>query len=387
VKINIHYCDSPYNKKCTAIRHVISENEVMPMKKILSTPIIFLAIFLLLVSAACIFGGSSTTEESSDAPAAEAESTVADSPTLPPEEPPAEEPTTLPPTEAPAPTDIPPEEPEQTEEELIACSEEICLENGSFLLSRPLAPSGRNTIDPSYRFGDYRQSMQITHRGVDFLNSTGTSVVAAADGVVVVAGDDLNIPYGPRKNYYGNLVILEHDLAGYPDPVYTLYSQLSEVLVEEGDAVATGQEIGLVGMSGAAPGSTLHFEVRVGENSYLEARNPELWLNLLSDEKDQAFGALAGRVIDDQGVYQPVENIVIEQLAGPGLPAIDQFYLTTYEKKELRGQSPWHESFAMSDLPPGEYQITFMLNGLQQKEVEVEPGMLTLVTFLIEEAP
>ncbi len=348
------------------------------MKKTLFTPIVFLAILLLLVSAGCSLGGSSPAEESSDTPAVEAAPASTDITTLPPEEPDTQEPTPLPPTEEPAPTDITPEE------ELKTCSDEVCLENGSFLLARPVAPSGRNTIDPSYRFGDYRQSTQLTHRGADFLNSTGTSVVAAADGVVVVAGDDLNIPYGPKKNYYGNLVILEHDLPGYPDPVFTLYSQLSEVLVEEGDAVAAGQEIGLVGMSGVVPGSTLHFEVRVGENSYLEARNPELWLELLSNEKDQALGAIAGRVMDDQGVYQPVENIVIEQLAGPGLPAIDQFYLTTYEKKELRGQSPWNESFAMSDLPPGEYQITFMLNGLQQKEVEVEPGMLTLVTFLIE---
>jgi hypothetical protein len=209
-------------------------------------------------------------------------------------------------------------------------------------------------------------------------------VVAAADGVVVLAGDDLNIPYGPRKNFYGNLVILEHNLPGLSEPLFTLYSQLSEVLVEEGQAVAAGQEIALVGMSGAVPGSTLHFEVRIGENSYQEARNPELWLQLMSDERDQSFGALAGRVLDDQGNYEPVENIVIEQLAGPGLPAIDQFYLTTYEKKELRGLSPWNESFALSDLPAGEYQITFMLNGLQQMEVEVEPGMLTLVTFVIE---
>jgi hypothetical protein len=89
-------------------------------------------------------------------------------------------------------------------------------------------------------------------------------------------------------------------------------------------------------------------------------------------------------VLDEQGNYQQVPNIVIEQLAGPGLPAIDQFYLKTYEKKELLGQSPWNESFALSDLPPGEYQITFMLNGLQQLVVEVEPGKLTLVTFEIK---
>ena len=154
--------------------------------------------------------------------------------------------------------------------------------------------------------------------------------------------------------------------------------------MEAGDTVATGQEIGLVGMTGVVPGSTLHFEVRVGENSLQEARNPEFWLHLLPDANDQPLGALAGRILDGDGNYQPVENIGIEQLAGPGLPAIDQFYLTTYEKKELRGKSPWNESFALSDLPPGDYQITFYLNGEQQREVNVEPGRLTLVNFVVE---
>jgi len=252
------------------------------------------------------------------------------------------------------------------------------------LLERPIAPTGRNTIDPSYRYGDYRQSTRDTHRGVDFLNSSGTPVLAAADGEVVFAGDDLEVPYGPRRNFYGNLVILEHDLPEFPEPIYSLYGQLSEISVEVGDSVSAGEEIGLVGMTGAVPGSTLHFEVRVGENSYQAARNPELWLVLLSDGSDQSLGAFAGRVLDDEGNYLPVENIVVEQLAGPGLPAIDQFYLRTYEKKELMGMSPWNESFAMGGLPAGEYQITFMLNGVQQREIEVMPGQLTLVTFKIE---
>ena len=126
-------------------------------------------------------------------------------------------------------------------------------------------------------------------------------------------------------------------------------------------------------------------EVRVGENSYQEARNPELWMELLQGPDDKPLGALAGRILDADGKFEPVENIVLEQLAGPGLPAIDQFYLTTYEKSELRGKSPWEESFGMSDLPPGEYQITFMLNGVQQRVVTVESGKLTMVTFVIVE--
>ena len=346
-------------------------------------PILIIAAFLMLIAVGCNTGGAPPSEVETEAGATEPASEPTQLPAQPEEESSPEEPAPLPPTEAPPPTDVP-VEPEPPQVDMAPCTEEVCVESGSFLLMRPVAPPGRQTIDPSFRFGDYRQSTQLTHRGVDFLNSTGTSVVAAADGVVVVAGDDLNIPYGPHKDYYGNLVILEHDLPGMDERLYTLYSQLSEVLVEEGQLVVGGEEIALVGMSGAVPGSTLHFEVRLGENSYLAARNPELWLQLMPDERDQQLGALAGSVVNEQGGYEPVENIVIEQLAGPGLPAIDQFYITTYEKKELRGQSPWYESFALSDLPPGEYQITFMLNGLQQMVVEVQPGMLTLASFVIE---
>jgi murein DD-endopeptidase MepM/ murein hydrolase activator NlpD len=343
-----------------------------------------MAVFLVLLTVSCGSGAPATTEAQFEQGAAEATPEPTVVPPVEVDQPATQEPTALPPTEALSPTEAPTEEPQQPQMDLSPCTEEICVKNGSFLLLRPIGDSGRQTIDPSYRYGDYRQSTQLTHRGVDFLNSTGTSVVAAADGVVAVAGDDLNFPYGPRKDYYGKLVILEHNLPGLNEPLFTLYSQLSEVLVEEGQAVAAGEEIGLVGMTGNVPGSTLHFEVRLGENSYQVARNPELWLKLMSDERDQQLGALAGSVMNSEGVYEPVENIVIEQLAGPGLPAIDQFYLTTYEKKELRGQGPWNESFALSDLPPGDYQITFMLNGLQQKVVTVESGMLTLVNFVIE---
>lgn len=353
------------------------------MKK--SPALIFtvLAVLLFMVSASCQFGSQLAVAES-EPNADEGPAISEEDPTATAQVPAAQAPTVPPPTEAPTLEDTPEPEPPQVQEDIAPCSDEVCIETGYFLLERPIAPTGRNTIDPSYRFGDYRHSTRVTHRGVDFLNSSGTPVLAAAEGQVVVAGDDLNTPFGPRKDFYGNLVILEHDLTEFSSPIFTLYGHLSEVSVEVSDKVTLGQEIGLVGMTGEAPGSTLHFEVRVGENSYQAARNPELWLVLLADESDQPLGALAGRVLDGKGNYQQIENIVIEQLAGPGLPAIDQFYLRTYEKKELMGLSPWEESFALGDLPPGEYQISFMLNGIQQRVVEVLPGKLTLVTFQIE---
>lgn len=291
---------------------------------------------------------------------------------------PAEPPTVTPPP--------PSEAPSGSQNELTPCHDEQCTMEGSFLLSRPIGPSGRNVIDPSYRFGELRRRRSEPNHGVSFLNSLGTPVLAAASGEVVVAGDDHSNIYGNYLDRYGNLVILKHNIGVVSDPVYTLYAHLSEIKVEEGENVEGGQEIGLVGASGDIAGSTLHFEVRLGENSYQAVRNPELWLENLSDEDDRTQGALAGRVVNKQGEILLIPSFVIERLAGPGLPAMATYYIDSYKDKRLAGLAPWEESFAISDLSPGSYQITFLRNNATyQQEVDVQSDQLTFVTFEIEE--
>lgn len=61
---------------------------------------------------------------------------------------------------------------------------------------------------------------------------------------------------------------------------------------------------------------------------------------------------------------------------------MDQIYLKTYAGQT--GLPPWGENFAAGDMPSGEYQISFLMNGMHQREVTVEPGKLTLVTFELE---
>lgn len=261
------------------------------------------------------------------------------------------------------------------------CAPDLCVIPDPFLLARPIAPPGRDQIDFTYRFGSTQGGLREPHHGVEFLNSTGTPVLAAADGVVVVAGDDRKIFYGLYSYFYGNLVVLQHEFPGITQPVYTLYAHLSKILVQQGEQVKAGQRIGLVGMTGVATGSHLHFEVRLGENSYDQSRNPELWLAPHADENGQLHGALAGRIVDKSGFRLDIPIIVIEHLPAPDQPADSQVYVGTYQEQDLLEQLPWKESFAIGDLPAGWYRIEFVQYGMQERIVQVLPGDLTLLTF------
>ncbi len=85
------------------------------------------------------------------------------------------------------------------------------------------------------------------HRGVDFAGAPGTSVLAAADGAVILAD---------RLIIRGNTTLIDHGWG-----VYTLYAHQNETLVQLGDAVKTGQVIGTIGSTGRSTGPHLHWEV------------------------------------------------------------------------------------------------------------------------------
>lgn len=301
-------------------------------------------------------------------PAAASTLVAPESPDILPTAPSTLEPVILTPEISPtiAETAVPTNRPTQTPSPT-PCDPDLCVISNPFLLSRPIAPPGRDQIDFTYRFGSTQGGLREPHHGVEFLNSTGTPVLAAADGVVVVAGDDRKTFYGPYSYFYGNLVILQHHLPGMSQPLYTLYAHLSRILVQQGEQVKAGQRIGLVGMTGIATGSHLHFEVRLGENTYAQSRNPELWLAPHTDENGQLNGALAGRIVDKSGLHLDIANIVIEHLPAPDQPADAQIYVGNYQEQDLLDQPPWNESFAAGDLPAGWYRIEFVQYGMQEK--------------------
>ena len=86
------------------------------------------------------------------------------------------------------------------------------------------------------------------HPGLDISADKGDPVYATADGKVVNASAAGN---------YGNLVILDH---GYG--LETRYGHLSAFKVELGQTVKRGDLVGLVGSTGRATSSHLHYEVR-----------------------------------------------------------------------------------------------------------------------------
>jgi murein DD-endopeptidase MepM/ murein hydrolase activator NlpD len=122
-----------------------------------------------------------------------------------------------------------------------------------FLQDPPTINPLKGDYEISSGFGMRPHPIQKTekmHKGIDFKAPKGTPVVATADGVVVKAKFK-EAGYG-----YGKHIIIKHD-----DHYKTLYAQLSEMDVKEGDVVKKGQIIGKVGSSGQSTAPHLHYEV------------------------------------------------------------------------------------------------------------------------------
>jgi len=88
------------------------------------------------------------------------------------------------------------------------------------------------------------------HAGIDIGAAHGTSILAANDGVVIVAGYN--------SGGYGNYVVINHG-GGYT----TLYAHCSSLLVSVGQKVSRGQVIARCGSTGMSTGPHIHFEVQV----------------------------------------------------------------------------------------------------------------------------
>ena len=96
----------------------------------------------------------------------------------------------------------------------------------------------------------FNGTLKSYHGGTDFRAAVGTSVIAANDGVVVIAKD---------RYYAGGSVVIDHG-----EGIYTQYYHLSALKVKVGQSVKKGDIIALSGASGRVSGPHLHFGVIVG---------------------------------------------------------------------------------------------------------------------------
>jgi murein DD-endopeptidase MepM/ murein hydrolase activator NlpD len=101
------------------------------------------------------------------------------------------------------------------------------------------------------------------HTGVDFYGLEKEPIYAPAPGRVVFVSPDTETPI------CGTTTIIDHGWG-----VYTRYCHQNSVKVQVGEMVQAGQEIGLIGHTGRADGSHLHWEIWVGGVQI----NPLPWL-------------------------------------------------------------------------------------------------------------
>jgi murein DD-endopeptidase MepM/ murein hydrolase activator NlpD len=91
----------------------------------------------------------------------------------------------------------------------------------------------------------------LNNDGINISAPAGTSVMAADNGVVAYAGNELR--------GFGNLLLIRH-----ADGWVTAYAHNEKLLVKRGEKVKRGQAIAQIGSTGNVSAPQLHFEIRKG---------------------------------------------------------------------------------------------------------------------------
>ncbi len=248
------------------------------------------------------------------------------------------------------------------------------------VLHRPIELSEDKThwVDRGYGYGATRPNMPRAHLGVEFVNARNTPVYAAKAGRVVFAGADTGLRLGPQLDYYGNVVVLAHDLYSLAGRrLFTLYAHLEKIDVQAGAYVEDQSRLGLVGSSGVALGPHLHFETRVGAPfDYRQTRNPELWLQHYLEH-----GMIVGAVRDKAGDFVMGKRLTVRSES----ISRDVF---TYGGGEVNPDPVWQENFVVGDLPADEYEIVLLSESgsiAYRERVQVVAYHTTTVAITLDE--
>lgn len=242
-----------------------------------------------------------------------------------------------------------------------------------FYFARPISADNVNWPLAQYRYGGIFFD-SVVHTGVDIPDDSGTPIMAAGPGTVVWAGWGLFTEAPLNKDDpYGQSVAIRHDFGYRGQQLYTIYAHMEAVNATLGQWVDTGDVIGYVGSTGQTTGPHLHFEVRLGDNSFHNTYNPELWMS-----PPQGWGVLVGRITDEKGKVLRWYNVEIRP-EPDGKPTRT---MRTYGGGATNPDPYYNENMALSDLPAGIYKVSLEYDGdLYRTWVEIFPGQVTYFTF------
>lgn len=123
-------------------------------------------------------------------------------------------------------------------------------ETSSLISATPAVTPVRGLLTSGFGYrSDPFSGQRAFHRGIDIVAPAGKEVRATGDGVVTRAG---------RSQGLGNAVFISHGFG-----FVTRYGHMSKILAKVGHKVRRGDVIGLVGSSGRATGTHVHYEVHV----------------------------------------------------------------------------------------------------------------------------
>lgn len=240
-----------------------------------------------------------------------------------------------------------------------------------FFFGSPFQNDHPAYIASAYRYGSLGKEQRFApHHGVDFAGEAGTPLVAVAPGVIYYAGSDAEKEFGPRPNFYGNLVVMQLAAPWAGHTVYALYGHLDAVTVSAGQTVNAGDVLGTVGATGVALGPHPHLEVRLDyPESYWDTRNPELWLT-----PGLGQGALAVRITNANNQYLPAVRVSL--LCADAAPR----FLETYWYSGVNPDDTYGENAALTNIPAGNCEITADVLGQTLRATAFVPnGGLALV--------
>lgn len=240
-----------------------------------------------------------------------------------------------------------------------------------FYFSRPIAADQINWPLADYRYGGIFLP-EVVHTGVDIPAPFGTPVLSAGPGKVIWVGYGLFAQKEDPSDPYGLAIAIRHDFGYEGEALFTVYGHLSKANVAKGQHVEGGEIIGEVGDSGKTSGVHLHFEVRVGRNTFSGSRNPELWL-----APPQGWGVLAARIMATNGLLLEHHTVIIRSYQNQ-----QSWTVKSYGGISTNSDPYYLENMVIGDLPAGDYEVWVdYLGRTYDLDIQIQPGLVTFFSF------